>query len=293
MQPKVQTSGQKSKPRHSTIDFVDNATNIDFRYEQVRLNSFERWPVIFIKPVDLAANGFYFTKHSDGVKCFECSLYICKWVEGDTPATLHKRWSSTCRFIKKLPCGNIPIEVNPLSIPLPVADDFDVYDPIETKFKLGVERDSLHLSPFSWNQKFADKYINKNNIKHQSINEFYSKKYQSKKPYYPEYSSLVTRVQSFSKHATLTAEVKVKLAEAGFFCTKIIHHIKCYHCAVTFENWQLQDDPFTEHVQWVPDCYHLLMYERQEFANSASRVYLPITSSKVRNKTTIFTFYKI
>jgi baculoviral IAP repeat-containing protein 7/8 len=47
------------------------------------------------------------------VKCFECQVDICNWVEGDIPMVDHQRWSGTYRFIRKINCGNIPIGVDP------------------------------------------------------------------------------------------------------------------------------------------------------------------------------------
>lgn len=87
----------------------DEVDNCDYRFEAARLQSFEDWPVPFIERETLAADGFYYTGVCDVVRCFECLLELSQWVEGDNPMVDHQRWSPECRFIRKMPCGNVPI----------------------------------------------------------------------------------------------------------------------------------------------------------------------------------------
>lgn len=89
---------------------------VGYRSERVRLGSFVGWPVTFLSPADLAAAGFYYTRSSDIVRCFCCGLELYKWEEGDSPQSLHQRWQGQCRFLRKLPCGNVPLGVDPTTV---------------------------------------------------------------------------------------------------------------------------------------------------------------------------------
>lgn len=86
-----------------------NSLHDKYRFEHARLNSFKNWPVSFIDPLKLASAGFYYTGKADVVCCFECNISILNWVEGDRPIAEHQRWSENCKFIRKIPCGNIPL----------------------------------------------------------------------------------------------------------------------------------------------------------------------------------------
>lgn len=73
--------------------------NGDYRLEAVRLASYRNWPLSFMDPAELAAAGLYFTGDGDKVKCFECQVEICQWVEADNPMADHQRWSGRCRLL--------------------------------------------------------------------------------------------------------------------------------------------------------------------------------------------------
>lgn len=91
----------------------------NYKFEINRLRSFQttKWRNNSVSPSELAKAGFYFTGDIDRVRCFECSTEICRWEDGDIPMSEHQRWGGRCRFVRRLPCGNVPIGVNPESIP--------------------------------------------------------------------------------------------------------------------------------------------------------------------------------
>lgn len=98
---------------------------IDANYasEEDRIYSFARWPVPYISPKALAAAGFFYTGKNDIVQCFECGIKIDRWMEGDKPMAEHQRFEAFCRFTRKISCGNIPLGVDPCSIPEPRGQD--------------------------------------------------------------------------------------------------------------------------------------------------------------------------
>jgi hypothetical protein len=75
------------------------------------------WPVDFIKPEDLAANGFIYTGNKDIVTCVFCGIRLEKWRPDETPQEEHKYWNPCCLLIRGFNCGNIPIK--PAKTPLP------------------------------------------------------------------------------------------------------------------------------------------------------------------------------
>lgn len=83
-----------------------------FSNERERIKSFEGWPVPFLNASTMAAAGFYYLKREDIVRCAFCGVEVGSWVEGDDPMQDHERWAPSCRFVRKLPVGNIPVSTD-------------------------------------------------------------------------------------------------------------------------------------------------------------------------------------
>lgn len=64
-----------------------------------RMNTFQDWPISFLKPRDMAKAGFAYTGERDKVKCFKCLVHFDKWEKKDTPMGEHMFHNSTCPFV--------------------------------------------------------------------------------------------------------------------------------------------------------------------------------------------------
>lgn len=95
-----------------SVSYYDAVSSLQFHSEAERLNSFKDWKSPFVTPVELAKAGFYLYKGvaPDNVRCDFCGIEIYNWVENDIPMNDHRKHSPACRFVRNLPCGNIPIE---------------------------------------------------------------------------------------------------------------------------------------------------------------------------------------
>ena len=75
-------------------------------YESERLATFIEWPLSYILPKDLAANGFYYLRTLD-----YCACIFCKKVIGGLKITDNYKHFPSCPFLKeKAILGNIPME---------------------------------------------------------------------------------------------------------------------------------------------------------------------------------------
>ncbi|CAH2982574.1 unnamed protein product [Chilo suppressalis] len=87
---------------------------VDFRHEEERLKTFEKWPLTFLSPELLARNGFYYLGRGDEVRCAFCKVEIMRWEEGDDPAADHQRWAPQCPFLRNhTSAGNVPADTPP------------------------------------------------------------------------------------------------------------------------------------------------------------------------------------
>ncbi|CAG5028204.1 unnamed protein product [Parnassius apollo] len=94
---------------HDTFGFYPEAP--DMRREEERLKTFDKWPVPFLPPEQLAQNGFYYFGRGDEVRCAFCKVEIMKWAPGDDPAKDHQRWAPQCPFLRhQAASGNVPLE---------------------------------------------------------------------------------------------------------------------------------------------------------------------------------------
>ena len=66
----------------------------------------------FIDTNLLAAAGFYYPNWSDVVRCAFCEVQLDSWEVGDDVFEEYQRRSPSCRFVKGLFVGNIPIRSN-------------------------------------------------------------------------------------------------------------------------------------------------------------------------------------
>lgn len=222
---------------HDEVDYTD------YRFEVARLDSFVRWNVSFMDPRKLAAAGFYYTGRKDEVKCFECQGSLCDWVENDNPMVEHQRWLGRCRFVRNIACGNVPIGVDPNTIPSYFKRKKDVsYESYGLKYKpfSGPDND---LKFEEWIAASLDKSQMERTISRSDLDAEYL-----------EYASYTRRLQSFKSWPEEKAQKKEDLAAAGFYYSGFSDQTLCYHCGIGLKNWEPKDVPMQEHIKWSPEC---------------------------------------
>lgn len=235
---------------HNSIDVVDN---VDYRFEQARLQSYQNWPISYMEPEKLAAAGFYYTGEIDKVRCFECHVEICQWVEGDNPMVDHHRWSGRCRFIRKIPCGNVPRGVDPTTIPPPTPRGRDVCGPYGIEYRTAAGPDNLTFSTDLQLPSAAK-------LSCLGIGR-------PKGPTHPEYASYDARLRTFETWPKSMPQTKEQLVDAGFYYTGKGDQTLCYHCGGGLKDWEPDDDPWVQHARWFSKCYYVLIVKGQEYIN--------------------------
>lgn len=242
---------------HIFIEETDEIDSGDYRFESARLESFKDWPCSWIKPEKLATAGFYYTGESDKVKCFECQIEICEWQADDNPMADHQRWSGRCRFIRNIPCGNVPIGTDPSTIPAPVPKGVDVCGPYG----------SIYMPYSGPDDEDIEERVN---CKLREI---------ASRPKHPEYASYSARIASFDRWPKAMSQTKEALATAGFYYTGSGDQTLCYHCGGGLRDWEPEDDPWIEHAKWFENCPYLLLTKGTEFvSNITGRTYIGTVS---------------
>ncbi|XP_044575990.1 baculoviral IAP repeat-containing protein 7-B-like isoform X2 [Cotesia glomerata] len=259
--PSIQPASQlpnnnNNNNNNISSDEVDNREfpRADYRLESVRLQSYTNWPLSFMDPAKLAAAGFYYTGHNDDAKCFECGIVIREWVEGDNPMSDHQRWQSNCRFVRKLPCGNVPIGVDPSTVPSVSPRSRDVCGRYGDEFR-------PDASPDFRSGQTEFQFPSSAKLGSQNLA-------QPKGPAHPEFASYDARLKSFESWPKSMPQTKDQLADAGFYYTGTGDQTICYHCGGGLNDWEPKDDPWFQHAKWFKKCYYVLMVKGQDFIKS-------------------------
>ena len=106
----VATSSQQSLPSNNTGDdepcsseslgiITKKTKHPEYVLENVRDQSFEKWPNDHPKPHDLVQAGFFYTGYNDRARCFHCGGGLRDWEEGDDVQVEHARWFPKCAFL--------------------------------------------------------------------------------------------------------------------------------------------------------------------------------------------------
>ncbi|XP_060584971.1 baculoviral IAP repeat-containing protein 7-B-like [Ruditapes philippinarum] len=89
---------------------------------------------------------------------------------------------------------------------------------------------------------------------------------------HPEYSSYNIRLSSFSKWPMSLMQTPVQLAEAGLYYTGFDDHVRCFACDGGLKKWDPEDDPWTEHCRWFPECPFVLENKGEEYVKLVQTV---------------------
>ena len=89
-------------------------------------------------------------------------------------------------------------------------------------------------------------------------------------------NSLSQRVNSFKvsknwPHDKVT-QTPEQFAEAGFFRDENIlggDLVICFHCLCGIKNWNLDDDPLTEHAKYFPTCSFIFMHYYEKYTSTS------------------------
>lgn len=227
---------------------VDNGTGTGtvkpMYYESNRLRSFTGWNNRYIRPEELAKQGFYYIHINDNVRCAFCNIELGNWEENDSVELDHRRYSPDCPFLCNK-SGNIPLGLNAnenTNMPQEGQDTCGKYG-VEVRPNSCTEREEPSISSFN--------KLNLPNI--------------GKPAAFPDYIRLEKRLESFKEWPLSIAQRPQQLAEAGFFYTGKSDQTLCFFCGGGLKNWERDDDPWEQHAIWFTKCNYLLLQKGRDY----------------------------
>lgn len=213
-------------------ELITMSDNMDYRFE-VRRKSFEGCfsELLQTRAGDFASAGFYWTGEGDRTRCFECNEQIGLWDSSEDPIVEHQRWSGRCRFIRNIPCGNVPIGVDPSTIPLPQPRGSDICARYRLEYRLDAVPDSYESAVVDCDNGMTSELME---LYKQEISALSDKKSSRAikvvtPPKFSKFTILKKRLKTFENWDS-SAQTGEQLAEAGFFYSNLSDLCICYYC---------------------------------------------------------------
>lgn len=88
---------------------------------------------------------------------------------------------------------------------------------------------------------------------------------QPTKPYYNQYCTEITRLNSFESWPKGMTQKPADMADAGFFYTKQSDQVICYFCGGGMKDWSPNDIPWEEHARFFQSCPYVLIIKGEEY----------------------------
>nr|BDV49836.1 MAG: baculoviral IAP repeat-containing protein [Penaeus semisulcatus pemonivirus] len=215
------------------------------RFETARLETFIDWPVKWLHPSELAADGFYYLRTADHCACIFCRGIVGKWEPGDTPRREHHLHFPHCPFIRGQPVGNVPISLGNISS----------------------SRLSQENTPYDINQDVNIDICGtpmEASLVGIGLPQYHGPKRQ-------DYVTIECRLKSFDKWPGGVTQIPQDLVEAGFFYCGLSDHVRCFHCGNGIRNWERDDIPWNEHARLYPKCNYVRLMKGQSFIDEIQR----------------------
>jgi len=102
------------------------------------------------------------------------------------------------------------------------------------------------------------------------------------RPCNPQFAIEASRLESYKgKWPTNLAQTPDHLSSAGFYYVGYSDNVKCFFCDGGLCNWEADDEPWTEHARWFPDCGFLKQVKGTKFIQKVRDIGVnggPVTS---------------
>ncbi|XP_076810466.1 baculoviral IAP repeat-containing protein 3-like [Clavelina lepadiformis] len=225
---------------------------LDLKKENDRRKSFETWTSTYttVTPMTLAKSGFFYLGNLDRVQCFSCSGVLRNWRSGDDVPTEHRRHFLKCKMSQNIETRNVPLP--------PQTSDF-LGDPV---FGLPEPPDP---SPAELAQL---------KVHFPCLN-----------PVNPHMRREEMRLDTFDRRwpSAKVKATKQQIAKAGFFFLGQRDRTKCWYCNGGLQNWDPNDEPWTEHAKWFPGCEFVLRRKGMQFVKDLFNKYPNLPRPVLRN----------
>lgn len=210
----------------------------NYKYERVRLQTFQSWPAnAKVAAWKMAKAGLLYTGQEEEVKCTWCGVIISEWQYGDQVMAKHRMSSPDCPFVRNQSDNvpSVPGDNSPApAISVPVPEDTDDVGPATPR--LGLVRPPFFPPMETDQQDDPDR-----------------DRSSPEGPTELDYRSEAARLASFANWEVAFISPS-DLARAGFYSLNQHDSCKCAFCHNCVGDWVEGDNPMSEHSNLFPLC---------------------------------------
>lgn len=80
-----------------------------------------------------------------------------------------------------------------------------------------------------------------------------------------------TRLRTFLDWPKALKQTPEQLSDAGFFYTKIGDRVVCFNCGIGLRGWEVDDDPWEEHIRFSEDCEYVQLVKGKLFIEDVKK----------------------
>lgn len=220
----------------------------------------------------LPKHGFYLVGPIQ-VACIHCNVVFTVQQVLKHTVQMHKLFSPDCKNIEI-------IEMNELCSQYDIEDENETENEIETK-------EQKHETEKYEVKSGTDKGTTKTKKSNSEVNKDRDKSEKVKNgkildhditPHHPKYKTKKARLKTFRNWPKYIRQRPDDLSDAGFFYTGKSDVVTCYSCGYGIRSWEVDDDPWGEHIRWYSYCDHIQLNKTQEEINDflrERRIYHP------------------
>ncbi|KAF0751842.1 zinc finger protein 423 [Aphis craccivora] len=102
-------------------------------------------------------------------------------------------------------------------------------------------------------------------------------------PKSPEYTTLLSRLETFGSHPLRSCQVRYSLAECGFAYTGTGDTVRCFYCGLSLSDWEENDEAWLQHAVHNPKCVYVLLCKGVQFIENAKNAIHKRKPTRTRN----------
>lgn len=248
----------------------------DMNLEENRMETFEKlldksayFKIDYSITRRLAKHGFYLIGPIQ-VACIHCNVIFTVQKVLKYTVHMHERFSPECKNLKIMNMEEICSKSSIIDDKNDnKSENENKSGKNEVKLNEQVQENKIKSNEQATNSKHNNESVKNDTQSDKNKNELGENIAEKKlihhnDPEYPNYKTKQARLKSFKDWPKFIKQRPEELSNAGFFYTGSSDIVTCYSCGHGIRSWEVNDDPWEEHIRWYSYCEHILLNKTEE-----------------------------
>lgn len=216
----------------------------------------------------LSRNGFYLVGPIQ-VACIHCNVVFTVQNVLEHTVHMHEKFSPDCEKINVARLDENFSKTFVIKDEIGNKNKTESADKKENKLNEKIKEKETNLYEQATSSKYNTESVKdytQSNKKKDELGESIAEKplIHHNDPKFPKYKTVQARLKSFKEWPKFMKQKPEELSNAGFFYTNKSDIVTCYSCGCGIRNWEVDDDPWGEHIRWYSICEHIKLNKTKE-----------------------------